>query len=198
MKIHTLGILFAVLALCHSPAARAEETILIDADHGNGGFETGDLTGWMETSDLLSAVKEIPATPRNGSQVFHVKIMGKPGERATKMLFQNVTKVDPGNGRTFVVKFDKKAIPDHLAPDVTAEIVLFSGDEVVQTVVFGRNENLTDSTEWESFEMNAAEPVSADWAGGKIQLRLVFFKDSGEEGESYQTLVDNVRLIQRP
>ena len=196
MRMKIVQILFLGCLLVSGGAVRADETALIDRELGNGDFETGSLDGWFITNNSGGVIESYTGNPKNGKQVFHVKIKGKPDGRALSGVFQNVAAVDPANGRKFVLKFDTKSVADHLVPDIAVEIVLFKGDEVIQTLTF--EPSASDSTEWASQQLNANEVASEAWTGGKIQLRISFLKDGGEDGVSYELLIDNVKLIQKP
>jgi len=183
----------ATLALSPDCSLWAQKP-LIDQKLNNGGFENESLKPWFGQSDEpgCSIGSELAA---EGKQCCRVRLAGKESERVIARLIQNLDKIDPAEGRHFVVTCDVAAVAEHSTPEISGEFVFFDGDAVVATIPLERPEG--PFGDWAHLELPMAGEIPADWSGGKVQFRLFFFVDGGSPGELYELLVDNVSVVQK-
>lgn len=194
---HSLVLLaFTALALFLNVSASAE-TPLVDKGVNNGGFESETLSPWFGQSDTPGCSIESGAgLAKEGSQCCRVRLERKESTRATARLFQNFNKVDPADGRHFIVKCDVEAVSGHPSPKMMGEFVFFEGDAVLKTV--GLQAPTGPFADWSQIELPMSAEIPSEWTGGKVQFRLIFFVDGGSpSGEVYELLIDNVSVVQR-
>ncbi len=186
-----------VLVLALSTDGAWADKALVDHETKNGGFEQATLKPWFGASDLPGCSIEAGAgIAKDGQQCCRVRLEAKKSQRAVARLFTDLTNVDPAFGRCFSVKLDVAGVANRPAIAVGGELI-FVDDKAVSKSVSIQGWSGTDSTEWAQIELPMKGEAPADWRGGKVQFRLVFYVDNGAGGDTHELLIDNVTLVQK-
>lgn len=197
MKMKSALLLLAVLVLAVAPDGARADTLLIDKETLNGGFEQESLKPWFGTSDLPGgSIESGTGIALEGKQCCRLRLEAKKSQRAVARLFSNLTNVDPAQGHYFTVKLNVAGVASHPGMAIGGELI-FTDDKAVAKSVSIQGWPGTSSTEWAQIELPMTGEVPTDWSGGKVQFRLVFYVDNGVPGDIHELLIDNVTLVQK-
>lgn len=158
---------------------------------GNGSFEAGVLAPWAATGGTLSIVSS-PMTPADGTKYLNIKVTGN-GTQVTGGLYQNVSKINLANGKTFSVSFKVRNGAAGFSSALIGCTSLNSQNGVIQSI--SASTSAITSSDWTTYQHDfVLQDSQPDFS--QLQIKIMLLKSSSVSGTVYEGMIDGIVVNQ--